>query len=154
MRVPEEVWGTFRVQGPDGVYDLRSLPFGWKLSPPICRHVVGEHVRQALTSFPPPAGYDSTLEVPHDHYLDDLILVESDPDSLRACGRWLLAVLVLAGFVISKKSMVEPASRAKWLGKVVDVQGLLIENDVMLVAKIISAVISLYDAVVPVQQVQ
>ena len=154
MRVPEEVWGTFRVQGPDGVYDLRSLPFGWKLSPPICQHVVGEHVRQALTSFPPPAGYDSALEVPHDHYLDDLILVESDPDWLRACGRWLLAVLVLAGFVISKKSMVEPASRAKWLGKVVDVQGLVIENDVMLVAKIISAVISLYDAVVPVQQVQ
>ena len=116
--------------------------------------MVGEHVRQASTSFPPPAGYDSALEVPHDHYLDDLIVVEADADWLRECGRWLLAVLVLAGFVISKKSMVEPASRAKWLGKVVDVQGWVIENDVMLVAKIISAVISLCDTVVPVQQVQ
>ena len=33
LRLPESAWGTFRVQGPDeSTCDLRSLPFGWKLS--------------------------------------------------------------------------------------------------------------------------
>ena len=36
LRLPPHAWGTFRVQGEGtGMYDLRSLPFGWKLSPPF-----------------------------------------------------------------------------------------------------------------------
>ena len=47
--LPPQAWGTFRVQGEgDDLYDLRSLPFGWKLSPPLCQAVVGTHVRQAF----------------------------------------------------------------------------------------------------------
>ena len=35
LRLPPHAWGTFRVQGEGtDMFDLRSLPFGWKLSPP------------------------------------------------------------------------------------------------------------------------
>ena len=54
LRLPPEAWGTFRVQSPQGVCDLRTLPFGWKLSPPICQEVVGRHLREAFALMPPP----------------------------------------------------------------------------------------------------
>ena len=59
------------------MYDLRSLPFGWKLSPPLCRAVVGNHVRQAfdiMTSAMPAAEI-----VEYDHYLDDVLVVREGP---------------------------------------------------------------------------
>ena len=45
---------------------------------------------------------------------------------MRACVNWVMAMLVAAGFVISAKSMLEPARRVKWLGKVVDVKNLMV----------------------------
>ena len=49
LRLPTQSRGTVRVEGEGGdMYDLRSLPFGWKLSPPLCQAVVGNHVRQAF----------------------------------------------------------------------------------------------------------
>ena len=55
---------------------------------------------------------------------------------------WVMAVLIAAGIVISAKSMLEPGSRAKWFGKVVDVQQLTIQNDMLLLAKVLAALIN------------
>ena len=54
LRLPPEAWGTFRLQSPQGVCDLRTLPFGWKLSPLICQEVVGRHLREAFDLMPTP----------------------------------------------------------------------------------------------------
>ena len=42
----------FRVVGDQGIFDLRSLPFGWKLCPPICAAVVGRHLQTAFSVMP------------------------------------------------------------------------------------------------------
>ena len=55
MRLPEEVWGTFWIRGPHGIYDLRSLPFGWKLAP-SAKGWWGGRVRRALCTIAPPRG--------------------------------------------------------------------------------------------------
>ena len=57
------------------------------------------------------------MQVPHDHYLDDFILIESYASWLMAGVHWVMAMLMVAGYVISKKSVPEQTARAKWLGK-------------------------------------
>ena len=83
-----EAWGTFRVQSPQGVCDLRTLPFGWKLSPPICQEVVGRHLREAFDLMPPPPPHlPDGFRPDNDHYLDDLLVVmENDPGWLRSAA--------------------------------------------------------------------
>ena len=79
LRLPESAWGTFRVQGPaDSTCDLRSLPFGWKLSPAICQEVVGRSVATSLSCMPGPQPNTDGSTVDYDHYLDDLLFVQED----------------------------------------------------------------------------
>ena len=66
------------------MYDLRSLPFGWKLSPPLCQAVVGNHVRRAFDIMT--SGMPGAEVVEYDHYLDDVLVVkEGPPQWLRDC---------------------------------------------------------------------
>ena len=62
------------------VYDLRTLPFGWKLPPPpICPEVVGRHLQEAFDLMPPPPHLPMSYRPDRDHYLDDLlVVVEND----------------------------------------------------------------------------
>ena len=64
--LPQQAWGTFRVQSPGGVCDLRTLPFGWKLSPPICQKVVARHLQESFKLMPPPPELPPDFVPDHD----------------------------------------------------------------------------------------
>ena len=55
----------------------------------------------------------------YDHYLDDLLFVESDREWLAVCGPLLAKYPQIERFIISKKSVLEPV-RSEWLGKHID----------------------------------
>ena len=77
LRPPLQAWGTLWVlRGGAGVYDLGFLPFGWKLSAPLCRAVEGNHVHRAfdMTSCMPAAE-----SVEYHHHLDDVLVVTEGP---------------------------------------------------------------------------
>ena len=146
LRLPPEAWGTFRVQSPQGVCDLRTLPFGWKLSPPICQEVVGRHLREAFAVMPPPPPHLPAGFTPDkDHYLDDLLVVmEDDPRWLRSCMRLVSAAMRGKGYQVSDKSVLEPATWVKWLGKEVDLEGLSVSNTQAIVTRLIACLIVMW----------
>ena len=84
--------------------DIRSLPFGWKLSPAMCQEVVARSVNQCLTCIPLPLPNADGSLVDYDHYLDDLLFVQEDREWLRVCGGMLPALLRDQGYIISHKS--------------------------------------------------
>ena len=51
------------------------------------------------------------------HYLDDFLLVYTEEGVLRDAGRAALRALVQAGFLISPKSVLDPAQLVPFLGK-------------------------------------
>ena len=112
LKLPMKAWGSFRVQGSEGVSDLRSLPFGWRFSPPICQETVTAVLQRVLRRMPLPQGYESWDDVDYDHYLDDLLFVETDREWLEACGPLLARYLQIEGFIISQKSVLGPVSVA------------------------------------------
>ena len=134
LKLPPVMWGTFRMQGAASIYDLRSLPFGWRFSPLFCPKVVAGVVNRLLQPMPLPlpAGYESWTYVRFDHDLDDLLFVESDRDWPSICGKLLPQYLRIEGFVISKKSVLEPVLDTEWLGKRTDVSALWMSNSQML----------------------
>ena len=150
LKLPPEAWGGFRVQGSCGVY-LRSLPFGWRLSPPICQETVAGFLHQLVRQLPLPKGYDSGDEVDFDHYLDDLLFVESDKEWLSVCDPPLADYLRIEGFVISQKSVLEPVQVTEWLGKIADLRDLSVSNSQVLHIRLFAALVHMYGRVVPVK---
>ena len=128
--------------------DIRSLPFGWKLSPAICQEVVARSVNQCLTCIPLPLPNADGSLVDYDHYLDDLLFVQEDREWLRVCGGMLLALLRDQGYIISHKSQLEPVQRTTWLGKEVNVLQLSIGNSQQLKTRIFTALINVHGRVV------
>ena len=51
------------------------------------------------------------------HYLDDFLLVYTDEGVLREAGRVAMRALAEAGFLISPKSVLDPAQLVSFLGK-------------------------------------
>ena len=140
--LPPEARGTFRVQSPQGVCDLRTLPFEWKLSPPICQEVVGRHLGGAFDVTPPPPHLPVSYRPDRDHYLDDLLVVmENDPGWLRSCMQLVSAAMRGQGNQVSEKSVLEPATQVKWLGKEVDLESLSISNARSIVTGLIACLI-------------
>ena len=128
------------------MYDPRSLPFGWKLSPPRCQVVVGNHVRQAFDMMT--SGMDTNELVGYDHYLDDVLVVrEGPPQWLRDCMQWLAKFMEAEGYLVSPKSVLEPSKVVKWLGKEVDVVGFNFSNLLGLQVRIIAYLIKIFDSV-------
>ena len=66
-----------------------------------------------LRAPPPPPGLATALDVPHDNYLDNILMIDSNRQWLRAYFWCVMVMIMMAGFTISTKSMPEPASRAK-----------------------------------------
>ena len=99
---------VFRLQsGPSGrVVGLGRLPFGWKYSPFICQQTLARIVERVL----PP---DILLL----HYLDDFLLVHHDNNDNT--GNTVIA-LGREGFIVSPKSVLEPATQLVFLGKWLD----------------------------------
>ena len=154
LRLPPHAWGTFRVQGEGAdMFDLRSLPFGWKLSPPICQSVVGAHVRQAFDILVSTMGSPDVVE--YDHYLDDVLVVrEGPPQWLRDCMVWLAKFMQAKGYLVSPKSVLEPGRVVKWLGKEVDLVNFSIANLLGLQVRIVAYLVKIFDSHISVKDLQ
>ena len=146
--LPEAVWGTFRIQGVQGVRDLRTLPFGWRFSPVVCQEVVADILSKILRQLPLPAGYSDWDEVDFDHYRDDLLFVEEDREWLECCGPLLAKYLRIEGFVVSQKSVLSPVSLSEWLGKIIDLRELNIFNFQFLKTMLFAALLQVYGRVI------
>ena len=108
LHMPHEAWGTFRVPSPLGVCDVRTLPFGWKLPPPICQHVVARHMSEAFAYMPPPLGLPYGYTPDFDHCLDDVLVVMGNSCGwLRRCMQLVSAIMVSKGYKVSDKSVLE-----------------------------------------------
>ena len=109
--LPESARTLFRLRsGPIGrVVGLGRLPFGWKYSPFICQQALARLVEHAL----PP----HILLV---HFLDDFLLIHHDKGYLRSNTGGAVDALERGGFIVSPKSVVQPATRLVFLGKWLD----------------------------------
>ena len=161
LRLPPQAWGTFRVQGEGGdMYDLRSLTFGWKLSPPLCQVLVGKNVRQAFDIMT--SGLLVAEIVQDDHYLDDVLVVREGPPQWlrdcmqwpRDCMQWLAKFVEAEGYFVSPKSVLEPGKVVKWLGKEVDLMHFSISNLLGLQVWIIAYLIKIFDSLISVKDLQ
>ena len=154
LRLPPQARSTFRVQGEGAdLYDLRSLPFGWELSPPLCQAVVGTHVRQAFDIMT--SGMSAAEIVEYDHHLDDVLVVrEGPPQWLWDCMQWLAKFMEAEGYLVSPKSVLEPGKVVKWLGKEVDLMNFSISNLLGLQVRIIAYLIKVLDGLVTVEDLQ
>ena len=109
--LPESARTVFRLRSaPSGrVVGLGRLPFGWKYSPFICQQTLARIVERVL----PP---DILLV----HYLDDFLLVHHDKGYLRDNMGNAVIALGREGFIVSPKSVLEPATQLVFLGKWLD----------------------------------
>ena len=108
---PKSARTVFRLRsGPSRrVVGLGRLPFGWKYSPFICQQTLARIVGRV----PPP---DILLV----HYPDDFLLIHHDKRYL--CDHTGNTVLALGreGFIVSPKSVLEPATQLVFWGKWLD----------------------------------
>ena len=97
---------------PDGqVFALDRLPFGWKFSPIFCQHILGDLVRPLV----PPH-----MELLN--YLDNFLLVGSNPEEVQAVTDRIVAALRAASFIVSQKSTLQPVHKIFFLGKWLDLE--------------------------------
>ena len=76
------------------------------------------------------------------HYLNDLLVVMvNDPSWLRSCMQLVAAAMRGKGYHVSEKSVLEPATWVKWLGKEVDLEYLSISNTHAIVTRLIACLI-------------
>ena len=99
--LPDSARTVFRLRsGPSGrVVGLGRLPFGWKYSPFICQQTLARIVGRVL----PP---DILLV----HYLDDFLLMHHDKSYLRDHTGNAVLALGREGFIVSPRSVLEPAT--------------------------------------------
>ena len=110
--------------------------------PPICQEVVGRHLREAFALMPPPPHLPDDFTPDKEHYPDDLLVVmENAPDWLRSCMRLVSAAMRGKGYQVLEKSVLEPATWVKWLGKEVDLEGLSVANTQAIVTRLIACLI-------------
>ena len=108
--LPESARTVFRPRsGPSGrVVGLGRLPFGWKYSPFICQQTLARIVERVL----PP----NILSV---HYLHNFFLVHHDKGYPRD-NMGNTVILGREGFIVSPKSVLEPATHLVFLGNWLD----------------------------------
>ena len=106
--LPESARTVFCLcSGPSGrVVGLGRLPSGWKYSPFICQQTLARILEQVL----PP---DILLV----HYFDDFLLIHHDKGYLRNNTGNTVDALGQEGFIVSPKSVLEPATQLVFLGK-------------------------------------
>mmetsp|Transcript_112384 Transcript_112384/g.195192 ORF Transcript_112384/g.195192 Transcript_112384/m.195192 type:complete len:527 (+) Transcript_112384:257-1837(+) len=110
--LPEAFWNSFRLQMGDKNVSLLRVPFGWKFSPVLCQRVL-QHFLVNLKK-------GETLIL---HYLDDFCIIGGNKDEVRRVTNDWVCLLREHGFVVSPKSILEPAKRIKWLGKKLCLEG-------------------------------
>ena len=97
----------FRVNGRS--YHIPSLPFGWAFSPILAIETLS---RSLVLQFP---GTIILIQ-----YLDDVLLISTNPRCLRLEANQLAEDLSTAGWKVSPKSDLEPKTSVTWLGKTID----------------------------------
>ena len=104
--LPEEHATSFRFRVKGTTYAIPSLPFGWAASPNMAIEVLAAYL---------------TLHFPGDtiliQYVDDILLVSADPQRLYLETAMLADDLHEAGWIVSPKSQVIPATNVSWMGK-------------------------------------
>ena len=115
--LPRPWVGEFSVCVGDAQYVWQSLPFGWIYSPLPCQKLVYSVVRTSLWWLP----------VLFFVYLDD-ILVLGTRRFVRKVVRRVRQRLQRVGFVISQKSVTEPARDLHFVGKVFGIKRGTLEN--------------------------
>ena len=104
--LPKEHATSFRFRVKGTTYAIPSLPFGWAASPNIAIAVLAAYL---------------TLHFPGDtiliQYVDDILLVSADPQRLYLETAMLADDLHEAGWIVSPKSQVIPATNVSWMGK-------------------------------------
>ena len=114
----------------DTVYGSSSLPFGWAHSPaqePLGMYLSVTHPDQVVLV----------------HYLDDVLLLSTDRGVLRTDTVDLAATLETGGWVVSRKSELEPAKRIHWMGKSINGVNHTICSDTGYLAALMTSWISL-----------
>ena len=114
FRLPPAMHTAFRFRARPGgqVFALDRLPFGWKFPPFFCQRILGDLVRPLI----PPH-----MELLR--YLDDFLLVGSDPKEVQPVTDRVVAALQGASFVVSQKSTLQPVQKIFFLGKWLDLEG-------------------------------
>ena len=97
----------FRVNGRS--YHIPSLPFGWAFSPILAIETLS---RSLVLQYP------GTIILTQ--YLDDVLLISTNPLCLRLEANQLATDLSKAGWKVSPKSDLEPKTSVTWLGKTID----------------------------------
>ena len=115
--MPNKFWSKFRLPG---CY-YKSLPFGWDYAAVIAH----ETLRLFLSEF---FSRHTVHHVEFFYYLDDIILLATDPALLRVLTQALCNFLVAKGLVISPKSCTEPSQAVCWIGKKFDFKHMRVEN--------------------------
>ena len=97
--------------GWEGAYGcfVSRMPFGWKHSPLFCQTALGPILWPLI-----PYGYLLF------HYLDDFLMVGTDPVQLAAITARVVRALEEAGFLVSTKSTLDPVTKIFSLDKFVN----------------------------------
>ena len=113
FRLPQEMRVAFRFRGRPGghVFALDRLPLGWKFSSIFCQRILCDLVRPLV----PPH-----MELLH--YLNDFLLVGSEPEEVQAVTERVVAALHAALFIVSQKSTLHPVHKIFLLGKWLDLE--------------------------------
>ena len=112
--------------------------------PPLCQAVVATHMRQAFDLMPPPAELLVHFRPDYDHYLDDILVVMEDKrEWLRSYMRLVLAAMHAKCYRVSDKSVLEPTTWVKWLGKEVDLEAPTISHNISIVTRLFACFVVL-----------
>ena len=114
------------------VFALDRLPLGWKISLIFCQRNWGDLVRPLV----PPH-----MEVLH--YLEDLLLVGSNPEDVQAVTDRIVVALRAASFITSQKSALQPVQKIFFLGKWLDLEAREIRSHPRAFLQIIHAYVQL-----------
>ena len=64
---------------------------------------------------------------------------------------WLFAFMTAQGYIVSNSTVLKPTQVVRWLGKEVYLGGLLIPNLPPIVLRVVSYLVKIFDAVIPVK---
>ena len=120
IKLPRRWRRTFVVRAGQRCWRFTRLPFGWKYSPAIYQRLVAGIVTRALR------GTHTSWDV----YLDDILSIARRPWEAHQGAQRVVEALQNAGFIISPKSELEPATCITFLGKRLDSVRRSISNSV------------------------
>ena len=109
---------VFCVNTPQGCFRWLTLPFAWKYSPVLCQKLVSALVRRARRD----------LRARGVTYLDDVLVSAVGRHRPRAATRRVSRVFGRAGFLISPKSVIEPARTLDFIGKQFSAAAMTVDN--------------------------